>query len=441
MHKAAFVLSFLLAAPLFGQDVTGFEQKQLPELVEMYKGIHAHPELSHYEEHTSALVAAELKKAGYTVTDHIGVYLDGTKAYGVVGVLKNGAGPTLLVRGDMDGLPIVEETGLPYESHMRAKNKAGQEVGVMEACGHDVHTTVLIGTARTLAANKGSWHGTLMVVGQPSEETGDGATAMLRDHFYERFGTPDRVIGLHDTNDHAAGTIGITSGAAMAGMTSVDVTIHGIGGHGARPQLGRDPVVLAAEFILQVQTIVSREEDPRDPAVITVGDIHGGTKRNIIGNDVKLELTTRYFSEKSRQIIQAGIRQMALGVATSAGLPPEKAPEVTFLQGDIAPITYNDPAQTARVKAVLEKTLGADMVFDDLPAMVSEDVGEFGLAGHKIPLTYFWLGAMNVDTFQKATAAGQELPGLHTSRFQPDPEPTIRTGVKAMSAVAISLLQ
>jgi hippurate hydrolase len=434
--RALTILVFLaLASPLIAQETS---------LVDTYKDIHAHPELSHYEARTSAILADELRKAGYTVTDHIGVYPDGSRAYGVVGILKNGAGPTLLIRADMDALPIVEETGVAYASHVMTKTtsgqNAGQTTGVMHACGHDVHTTVLIGTARALAAAKSQWHGTLMLIGQPSEETIDGAKAMLADHLYERFGTPDMVIGLHDTNLHAAGSIGITAGPAMASSTSIDITVRGIGGHGAYPFLGRDPIVLAALFITQIQTIVSREEDPRDPSVVTVGDIHGGTKRNIIPDEVKLELTARAFSDKARQTIVDGLRQMALGIATSAGLPPDKMPTVTVLDTESTPFLYNDPALSARVKATLQTTIGADNVFDDPRAMGSEDVGIFGLNG-KIPVVYYWLGAMYPDRFAAAKAAGKELPGMHTSHFEPDPEPTLTTGVRSMTAVAISLLQ
>ena len=430
----------LSSALALAQDIAAFELKQIPGLVDTYKQIHAHPELSHFEVNTSALVAAELRSSGYTVTDHVGVYPDGSKAFGVVGILKNGPGPTLLIRGDMDALPITEETGVPYASHVKTKNKAGQEVGVMEACGHDVHTTVLIGTARTLAVNKSAWHGTLMIVGQPSEETIDGAKAMVADHLFDRFPKPDMVIGLHDTNQHPAGTVGITSGPAMASSTSVDVIIRGIGGHGAQPFDGRDPIVLAAQYITQIQTIVSREEDPRDPAVVTVGTIHGGTKRNIIPNEVKLELTTRAFSDHGRQVILDGLKQMAAGIATSAGLPPEKFPTVTVDDAESTPVTYNDPALTARVRATLAATLGAANVTDDPPAMGSEDVGLFGLAA-KAPTVYFWLGAMYPDRFAAAQTAGKLLPGMHTSKFEPDPEPTLATGVKSLSAVALPLLQ
>jgi amidohydrolase len=375
---------FSVAGVAAAQDVPAYVKGELPSLVETYKGLHAHAELSHFEVNTSAVLAAELRKDGYTVTDHVGVYPDGSKAYGVVGILKNGVGPTLLVRGDMDGLPIIEETGLPYASKVMVKNKAGQDVGTMHACGHDVHTTVLMGTARLLAAKKTAWHGTLMIVGQPSEETIDGAKAMVADHLYERFGKPDMVIGLHDTNAHAAGTVGLTSGPAMASSTSVDVTVRGIGGHGAMPNLGRDPVMMAAMLIVQMQTIVSREEDPSDPAVVTVGDIHGGTKRNIIPNEVKLELTTRAFSDKGRQVMIDGIKQMAKGVGDSYALPADKMPVVTVLEDESTPVTYNDPALSAKVRASLVKAIGEKNVFDDPHAMGSEDVGVFGIEA-KVP--------------------------------------------------------
>jgi hippurate hydrolase len=435
---AALVCLSLSAA---AQDIPSFVNSETPALVDTYKDIHAHPELSHFEARTSHILAEALRAAGYTVTERVGRYPDGSQAYGVVGVLKNGPGPTLMVRADMDALPIVEETGVPYASHVTMKDLAGQTVGVMHACGHDVHTTVMIGTARAMVAMKSQWHGTLILVGQPSEETIDGAKAMLADHLYERFGRPDRIVGLHDTNGLAAGTVGVRSGASAASSTSIDVVIRGIGGHGAYPNAGRDPVTLAALYITQIQTIVSREEDPQDPTVITVGHIEGGTKRNIIPDQVKLELTTRSFSEKSRDTVIKGLEQMAAGISASAGLPPEKAATVTVLDNESTPVLYNDPTQTAMVRATLVKTLGADNVSDIPRAMASEDVGVFALPNHEIPLTYFILGAMDPVKFAAAHAAGKELPGPHTSHFEPLPEPTIRTGVTAMTSVAISLLQ
>jgi hippurate hydrolase len=434
------LLLCLSTTPSWAQTLPAVVKGEVPDLVETYKEIHSHPELSHHEEHTSALLAGELRKAGYTVTEHIGKYPDGSQAYGVIAVLENGPGPRLLIRTDLDALPIVEETGVPYASLVKTKNAAGQDVGVMHACGHDIHITTMIGTARALVALNKQWHGTLMLVGQPSEELVDGARAMLADHLYERFGTPDLAIGLHDTNTRAAGTVSVTSGPAMAGVTSVDVVMRGVGGHGARPQEGKDPVVMAAEFVVQLQTIVSRQENPRDPAVVTVGDIHGGTKRNIIPNEVKLELTTRAFTDPSQQIILDGIQRTAQGVALSAGVPADLAPIVTIIPNESSPPTYNDPALTTRVKSALVTALGTSNVFDEDPIMASEDFGLFGLEGHRIPTVLFWLGAIEPAKFAAAQAAGKLAPGLHTSHFQPDPELTLRTGVTAMTSVAMSLL-
>ena len=437
----AFPLVWLLAAPVLAQDLPSFVSKQLPGLVETYKGLHGHPELSHREERTSALLAGELRKAGYTVTERIGRYPDGAQGYGIVGILENGPGPRLLIRADMDALPIAEETGLSYASQVRTKDASGQDVGVMHACGHDVHVTTMIGAARALAALKSQWHGTVMLVGQPSEETIDGAKAMLADHLYERFGTPDFGVALHDTNLLAAGTVSLTSGPAYASSTSVDVIMRGVGGHGSRPQDSKDPIVMSAAFIMQLQTIVSRRVDPRDPAVVTVGDIHGGTRRNIIPDEVKMKLSTRAFSADARQIILDGIRRTAQGVALAAGVPDDRAPIVKVLEDESVPFTYNDPALAARVKATLAKALGPQNVFDAAPVTAGEDFGILGLDGHKIPTVIFWLGAMDPAKFAAAKAAGKLLPGMHNSRFEPLPEPTLRTGVTAMTSIAIALLQ
>ena len=433
------LLTCLSAAPIWAQNLSSVVSSETSNLVETYKGLHTHPELSHHEEHTSALLAAELRKAGYTVTERVGKYPDGSQAYGVVAILQNGPGRRLLIRTDLDALPVTEETGLSYASQVRTKNDSGQDVGVMHACGHDIHITTMIGTARALAALKKQWHGTVMLIGQPAEEVVDGAKAMLADHLYERFGTPDEAIALHDTNTRAAGTVSVTSGAALAGMTSIDVVLRGVGGHGARPQEGKDPVVMAGEFIVQAQTIVSRQQNPRDPTVVTIGDVHGGAKRNVIPEEVRLELSARAFSEKAMQIIIDGVKRTAQGVALSAGVPADRAPIVTLAES--TPVTYNDPALTARVKTALVTALGAQNVFDEDPIMVSEDFGQFGLEGHKIPTVMFWLGAMSPARYAAAQADGKLLPGLHTARFQPDPEPTLRTGVTAMTSVAIDLLR
>jgi amidohydrolase len=441
IHACIAVATALATMPAIAADFGGLIDRDLPGLVTSYEALHAHPELSHHEEHTAALLAEELRKSGFTVTEHVGRYADGSQAYGVVGVLANGAGPRLLIRTDLDALPVTEQTGLSYASHVKATNAAGQEVGVMHACGHDVHVTTMIGTARVLAANRGKWHGTLMLIGQPSEETVDGAKAMLADHLYERFGRPDLAVALHDTNSRAAGTVALTSGAALAGVTSVDVTLRGVGAHGAQPQNAKDPIVMAGEFIVQLQTIVSRQENPGDPAVVTIGDIHGGAKRNIIPDEVKMEITARAFSDKAAKIILDGIRRTAQGVAIAAGVPEDRAPIVTVLDNETSPPTYNDPALAARLKTALIQALGAQNVFDEDPIMVSEDFGLFGLDSHQIPTVMFWLGAMDPDKLAHAKAAGTFLPGPHSNRFEPVPGPTLRTGIMAMSSVAIALLQ
>ncbi len=444
-NMPATICLLALATAPHAQDTAAVIERQAPALLDTYKDLHAHPELSHHEERTSAVLAKGLRAAGYTVAEHVGRYPDGSRAFGVVGVLKNGPGRTLLIRGDMDALPIVEETGLAYASRVVTKYPDGREVGVMHACGHDVHTTVLLGTAQALAATRASWHGTVMIVGQPSEETIDGAKAMLADGLYERFGRPDQIIGLHDTNTMPAGAVGILGGFAQASSTSIDVVIHGIGSHGSAPQLGRDPVTLAAYYVAQIQTIVSREEDPQDPSVVTVGTIHGGTKRNIIPDEVRLELTTRSFSDKSRQVIIDGLKQIAAGITASAGLPPDKAATVTVLEDESTPVEYNDPALSAEVHDLLVKALGAEHVLPVEKTMGSEDVGVFGMSAdlkrHEIPVAYFRLGAMDPQKFAAAEAAGKRLPGPHNSRFEPLAQPTLRTGVTALTAVAAGLLQ
>jgi len=450
------LLALCAQAPkLAAQDVATFAHTENPDLVAIYKDLHSHPELSHYEERTSGILSKDLRDAGYTVTERVGKYPDGSQAYGVVGLMKNGPGPTLLIRGDMDALPVTEETGLPYASHVVTKTmsgqNAGQMTGVMHACGHDVHVTVLIGTARALAAMKSKWHGTVMIVGQPSEETIDGAKAMLADGLYQRFGKPDMIIGLHDTNALPAGKVGFVPGDTLASSTSIDVVIKGIGGHGSAPNVGKDPVTLAAYFITQMQTIVSREEDPQDPTVVTVGDIHGGTKRNIIPNEVKLELTVRTFSAKALQTVITGLNQMAAGITLSAGLPPEKAATVHVLEEESTPVLYNDPALMRRMGAKLTEVMGKADVIESTRVMGSEDVGVFGLGfkpavagqppAQEIPVAFLWLGAMDPAKFAAAQKAGIPLPGPHTSKFEPLPTPTLEVGVTALTTEALTLLQ
>ena len=415
-------------------------EAQLPALTATYKALHRAPELSHHEEHTSATVAAELRKLGYTVTERVGRYADGSQAWGVVAVLENGAGPRVLLRTDMDALPVEEKTGVDYASTVKSVNAEGQATGVMHACGHDIHMTVLLGTARELAARKSQWHGTVMLIGQPSEETIDGARAMLADKLYERFGRPDFVLGAHDDAGVAAGDVAIKDGPLLASSMSVDVTMRGIGSHGARPHEGKDPILMAAQFIVLVQDVVSRQVDPQSPAVITVGTIHGGLKRNIIPDEVKMGLTLRAYSEETRLKLIEGIRRKADGVATAYGMPADRMPVVTVSETEITPATVNDAALAARLRPVAEAALGAEHVVAGHSEMGSEDFGQFSLEG-KIPALFIRLGAVDAGKLEESRKSGVPLPGVHSARFAPVYEPTLRTGVITMTSLALDLLK
>ena len=432
-----------VAAPIVAQssaDLKSSVEAQLPSLVETYKHLHRNPELSHHEANTSAYLATELRKLGYTVTEHVGKYQDGTQAYGIVAILKNGAGPTLLIRTDMDALPLVEKTGLDYASTVRTKNDQGQDVGVMHACGHDIHMTVLLGTAREMVERKAQWHGTLMLIGQPSEETIDGARAMLADGLYDRFGRPDYVLSEHDDSVTPAGSISIKGGPLLASSTSIDVTMRGVGAHGSAPQLSKDPVLMAAEFVVLAQSIVARQIDPQQPAVLTVGTIHGGTKRNIIPEEVTMGLTLRAYSDRVRDQIIADVRRTAEGIAVGYGVPQDRMPIVTVSKTEITPATYNDPAFAERLRAIAVAALGADHVEKSDSVMGSEDVGLFTLGG-KIPGVMFRLGAADPEKLVHAKATGVPLPGPHSPLFAPVYAPTITTGVTAMTAMALGLLK
>ena len=424
-----------VAATGMAQDVPALVAKQLPGLVTSYQELHQHPELSHLEAKTSEWLAGEFRDAGYTVTERVGKYADGSQAYGVVAVLKNGTGPTLMIRTDMDALPVEERTGLPYASKVHMKNLAGQDVAVMHACGHDLHMTNMVGVARIMAAEKAKWHGTLILIGQPSEEVGEGAEAMLKDGLYERFGRPDYVIALHDNAGLAVGKIGISSGPALASSTTLYVTMRGVGGHGAMPASTKDPVVMAAQFVVALQTIVSRQMLPTHPSIVTVGMIHGGTQSNIIPDEVKMGLSVRSLNEADRLQILKDIERTADGIALAAGVPADRKPLVEA-NARHTPLTFNNPQLTARVRGVFVKALGADNVVDVEPAMVSEDFSRYSLDG-KIPAVIFWLGAVDPAKI----ASGVELPSLHSSLFAPVAEPALRTGITAMSDAALELLQ
>ncbi len=445
IHPVVTLAAITMAAlPAIAQstpsDLAASTAKQLPALTETYKHLHRNPELSHHEEKTSALLAAELRKLGYTVTERVGKYADGSQAYGVVAILQDGAGPRVAIRTDMDALPVVEKTGLDYASTVRSTNAQGQDVGVMHACGHDIHMTVLLGVAHEMADRKSQWHGTLMLIGQPSEETIDGARAMLADGLYERFGKPDFVLSEHDDSTHAAGSVALKSGPMLASSTSIDVTMRGVGAHGSAPQLSKDPVLMAAEFIVLAQTIVARQIDPQQPAVLTVGMIHGGAKRNIIPEEVTMGLTLRTYSDKVRDQIIADVRRTADGIATGYGVPQDRMPVVTVSETEITPVEANEPVLTERMRKVAITALGADHVDPADSVMGSEDVGLFSLDG-KIPAMMFRLGAADPAKLAHAQETGVPLPGPHSPLFAPVYAPTIETGVIAMTAMALDLLK
>jgi amidohydrolase len=422
------IVLLLTTVPLAAQTLDERVLREIPSLVETYKELHAMPEVSMEEVRTSAFLATRLRALGYDVTEQVGRYLEeGAVSHGVVALLRNGSGPTVLIRTDMDALPVTEETGLPY---------ASRNAGVMHACGHDVHMTTLLGTAKLLAAMKDQWRGTVMLVGQPAEEVVKGAEALLRDGLYERFARPDFALALHDWASIEAGKIGYRPGFFLSAADSINITIRGVGGHGAAPQAAKDPVVLAAETVLALQTIVSRERSPLDPVVVTVGKIDGGTKRNIIPDDVRLYLTVRTFRPEVRERVLESIQRIPRGLAFAAGMPDNRAPIYEHLGGESVAATYNDPALTERLARAVSAELGSANVLEIEPAMVSEDFGLFGLDG-SIPTVMLALGAAD-----PALLAAGTQPGLHSSRFAPtDPALVLRTGVRATVASVLELLR
>jgi amidohydrolase len=423
------------------QSIDSMIDRDIAQLVSTYKMLHAAPELSHHEEKTSAFFATQLRALGFTVTERVGKYeRTDLVGYGVVAVMRNGDGPTVLVRTDLDALPVEEKTGLPYASKVKTKNDAGQDVGVMHACGHDIHITNMIGTARVLATLKDQWHGTLVILGQPAEETVTGARALLADGLYARFPKPDFVLALHDSADVEAGKITFCPGYAMASSTSVDLVIRGLGGHGSKPEATKDPVVIAAQTILALQTIISRENSPLDPAVVTIGSIHGGTKRNIIPDEVVMQLTIRTYKEEVRQHILTSIERIAKGIATAAGVPDDRAPILKVIESEGAPSLYNDPQLTERITNALGRAIGVDNVVKAPPLMASEDFGRLSL-DHQIPAFMFWLGAIEPSRVEASRKSGKPLPSLHSSLFEPLPEPTLRTGIKAMTTAVLELMK
>jgi len=415
---------------------------ELPSLLSIYKDIHAHPELSTREEKTAAIMARELRAAGCEVTENFGKYDNpNMKCYGVVGIMKNGAGPTVLVRTDMDALPVEEETGLPYASKVTTKDDNGRDVHVMHACGHDAHMAAFVGTARALQRMKDKWSGTIIFVAQPAEEAIGGARALLKAGLYNRFGKPDFALGFHDKADLQTGHIGVTPGYTYANVDSVDVTVRGIGGHGAYPHKTKDPIVLAAEMINAWQTIASRENNPIDPIVVTVGSIHGGTKHNIISDEAKMQLSVRTYKSEVRDRVLTAIDRIAKGVASAGGVPPDRAPIVTVDKERYTLATYNNPDLTKRLIEVWRKALGPDNVEIVDPTMGGEDFSEYSLPDHSIPAVDFHIGAVDPEKIAQFKKEGKELPTLHSSKFAPVPEPTIKVGIIGMTSAVLELMK
>nr|WP_294848032.1 amidohydrolase [uncultured Sphingomonas sp.] len=424
----------LIASPVTAAPLDQAVKADMPSLMTFYRDLHANPELSMEEVKTSAKLAAELRKLGFTVTEKVG-------KTGIVAVMKNGPGKTLMIRADMDGLPVVEQTGLPFASKVRTTARSGVETGVMHACGHDTHMTSLIGTARQLAARKGEWSGTLVIIGQPGEETSEGASAMLTDGLYTRFPKPDTALAFHDAANLPAGVIGITPGYALANVDSVDITVKGIGGHGAYPQTTKDPIVLASRIVETLQTLVSREVDPQSPAVVTVGSFQAGAKHNIISDQAKLLITVRSYSPEVRKQLLDGIRRIARGEAIAAGMPEDKMPDVLIHEEMYTPSTFNTQPISDHALEVLTAKFGKDRVVKTPPVMGGEDFSRFWLADKNMQSLIFWVGGTPKAKWDAAGGDAQKLPSLHSPFWAPEAETVISTATEAMTTLALDQLK
>ena len=398
-------------------------------LEKLYRYLHSHPELSLQETATSAKLAQQMKQLGFEVTTNVG-------GHGLVCIFHNGDGPTVLVRTDMDALPVIEKTGVPYASHVVARDKNGQEVGVMHACGHDMHMTCWIGTATVLTSMKDQWSGTLMFIAQPAEEVGAGARMMLEDGLFKKYRKPDYCLALHCDSRLQAGHIRYTEGLAMANVDSVDILVKGKGGHGAAPHTTIDPIVLAAKMILDSQTIVSRELNPTDPAVVTVGSIHGGTKHNIIPNEVKMQLTVRSTKDSVRKQVLEAIKRIAKANAEAARAPE---PEVSIRSSEFTPALYNNEKLTRQMVGLFGDLLGKDKVHERPPMMGGEDFARYGREG--IPILLYFLGTIDDKRWEESLKPGAvPLPSMHADGYWPSVKPSIETGVHTMSMAVMQLL-
>ena len=426
MIRTTVVLFLALTTQAFAEQPSAWLKSHIEELVATYRDFHQHPELSFEEKETAAKLATAWRKAGLQVTTNFG-------GHGVVGIAKNGPGPTVMIRTDLDALPVVEQTGLVYASKVKTKDKDGNEVGVMHACGHDIHITCIIGVAQYLMENKNLWSGTLMLIGQPAEERGRGAGMMLDAGLFTKFPKPDYALALHVDSTLPTGKIGYRAGFLLANVDSVDVTMKGRGGHGAYPHTTIDPIVMAAHLVLDLQTLVSRENKPTDPAVITVGSIHGGTKHNVIGDTCHLQLTVRSYSTEVRNKLIDGIKRKAAAVAAGAGAPEP----IVEVSEESTPALQNDEKLVERLLPVWQQKLGQENVLSSEPSMGGEDFSRYGLAG--VPICMFRLGAIEPKRLAGLARGGMSPPSLHSAVFFPDAEQAITTGITAMSVATLDL--
>ena len=430
-------LAAVLVLPAAGaaQDLgDAIAEDYATELGGLFEHFHRNPELSFLEHRTAARLADELRKSGVEVTEGIG-------RTGIVGMMENGDGPLVLVRADMDGLPVAEQSELPYSSTARQVDLSGEEVPVMHACGHDVHITSMVGVARRLAAMREHWSGTVMFVGQPAEERIMGAREMIEDGLYERFGVPDYALAFHVSAGKPAGKIEVPPGLLASSSDSVDITVFGIGAHGASPHRGKDPIYIAAQLVMALQGIVSRELNPLEPGVVTVGAIHGGFKHNIIPDRVELQLTVRANSEETREQLLAAIERIAEGVGRTAGLPPSLRPKVVRTK-ESTPVTVNDSELAARVRAAIAAGMGENVFHREPPSgMGAEDFAYFLRTEHRVPGTYFNVGGTSVEDLEAEAAGGPPVPSHHSPFFRIEPEPAIRAGVEAMTLAVLDLLR
>ena len=422
---AAFLAVVLAPQPAHADPLREAVAADTPALIALYRDLHANPELSMQEVATAAKLAAMAKRLGFDVTTGVG-------KTGVVAVLRNGPGPVLMIRADMDALPVTEQTGLSFASRKR---------GVMHACGHDTHMSAWIGTARRLTAMKAQWSGTLVMILEPGEEIGAGARAMLDDGLFRRFPKPSHALAFHDAANLPAGMIGYTPGPALANVDSVDLQIRGVGGHGAYPHTTRDPIVLASRIVTALQTLVSREADPQDPAVVTVGSFHAGTKHNVVPDEANLLLTVRSYTDRTRRLLLDGIRRIVRGEAIAAGLPEDRMPVVTIREAEYTPAAFNTEKLTSATAALLGRRFGPERIARVPASMGGEDFGRFHLADRSIESLIFWVGGTPRPAWEKAGGDPAKLPSLHSPFWAPDAEAVISTATEAMTATALDILR